>query len=41
VWLATGWVFVGLSLATLAAGLAAFLLWSWQAGTWPFGEAGR
>jgi amino acid transporter len=41
VWLATGWMFVGLSLATLAAGGAAFLLWSWQAGNWPFGEAGR
>jgi amino acid transporter len=41
VWLATGWMFVGLSLATLAAGVVAFLLWSWQAGSWPFAEAGR
>jgi amino acid transporter len=40
VWLATGWVFVVLSLATLAAGVAAFLLWSWRVRTWPFGEAG-
>jgi amino acid transporter len=41
VWLLTGWMFVGLSLATLAAGVGAFLIWSWQGRTWPFAEGGR
>jgi amino acid transporter len=36
VWLATGWLFVVLGLATLAAGVIAFVLWSWRGRTWPF-----
>jgi amino acid transporter len=36
VWLATGWIYVVLSLATLTAGALAFLAWSWRVGTWPF-----
>jgi amino acid transporter len=34
---AAGWLFIGLGLATLAAGVVAFLLWSRQARAWPFG----
>jgi amino acid transporter len=37
VWLAAGWEFVALSLVTLASGAAAFFLWAWGGGTWPFG----
>jgi amino acid transporter len=33
-----GWLYVGLALTTLAAGLVAFLAWSWQAKTWPFAQ---
>jgi hypothetical protein len=38
-WLAMGWVYVALSLLTLAAGAVAFLLWSWRGRTWPFAAA--
>jgi amino acid transporter len=38
VYVAAGRLFVGLGLATLLAGVAAFLLWSWRGGTWPFGR---
>jgi amino acid transporter len=38
-WLATGMLYVTLSLATLAAGLVAFLAWSWHGRTWPFRPA--
>jgi amino acid transporter len=37
-WLATGWLYVALSLATLAAGVVAFLGWSWYGESWPFGQ---
>jgi amino acid transporter len=36
VYVAAGWLFAGLGLATLLAGVVAFLLWSWRGGTWPF-----
>jgi amino acid transporter len=35
-----GWLFIGLGLTTLAAGVVAFLAWSRQARAWPFGPAG-
>jgi APA family basic amino acid/polyamine antiporter len=35
-----GWLFIGLGLATLAAGVVAFLAWSRRARAWPFGPAG-
>jgi amino acid transporter len=33
---AAGWLFIGLGLATLAAGVVAFLAWSRRARLWPF-----
>jgi amino acid transporter len=39
-WLATGWLYVGLSLLTLAAGAVVFLIWSLCSRTWPFAAAG-
>jgi amino acid transporter len=37
VWVTSGGLFIGLSLATLAAGGLVFLGWSWRRGEWPFG----
>src|SRR5262249_39705041 len=36
VYVAAGWLYITLGLATLATGLAAFLLWSKRTGGWPF-----
>jgi basic amino acid/polyamine antiporter, APA family len=36
VYAASGWQFIVPSLLTLLAGIAAFLLWSWRLGEWPF-----
>jgi amino acid transporter len=36
VYAASGWQFILPSLLTLLAGVAAFLLWSWRLGEWPF-----
>jgi amino acid transporter len=33
---ATGWIFMALGGATLLLGTAAFLVWSWRTGHWPF-----
>jgi amino acid transporter len=38
-WLATGTEYVTFGLATLGAGLVAFLAWSWHGRTWPFNPA--
>jgi hypothetical protein len=38
-YVASEWFFIALGLATLAAGVAAFLLWSWRTGGWPFAGA--
>jgi amino acid transporter len=32
-------IFIALGLVTLAAGIVAFLIWSWQAKSWPFAKA--
>jgi amino acid transporter len=39
VYFTSGWLFIGLGLATLVAGVLAFLAWSWRHGEWPFGRA--
>jgi hypothetical protein len=31
-------LFIVLGLATLAAGLVAFVTWSWRTGKWPFAQ---
>jgi amino acid transporter len=33
-----GLLFIGLGAVTLVAGVAAFLIWSWRTGGWPFAE---
>jgi amino acid transporter len=33
---AAGWLYIGLGLATLAAGVVVFLAWSWYTRRWPF-----
>ncbi len=35
-YVAAGWLFIALGLATLTAGVGVFLLWSWRGGAWPF-----
>jgi amino acid transporter len=34
-----GWMYIGLGLVTLLAGVLVFVLWSWRTGQWPFGVA--
>jgi amino acid transporter len=36
-----GWLYVVLGLATLLAGVAVFLLWSWRTARWPFAAGER
>jgi amino acid transporter len=36
VYCSSGWLYVGLGLATLATGMVAFLSWAWCTGGWPF-----
>src|SRR5581483_11313189 len=36
VYVTAGWAFIVLGLVTLAIGVAAFFLWSWRTGSWPF-----
>jgi basic amino acid/polyamine antiporter, APA family len=38
-YVSTEWLFIGLGLATLAAGVVAFVVWSWRTRGWPFGSA--
>jgi hypothetical protein len=38
VYVRSGWLFVGLGMVTLLAGVAAFFLWSRRHNCWPFGE---
>jgi amino acid transporter len=35
-YVSAGWSFIVLGVATLAAGLVAFLVWTWRLHTWPF-----
>jgi amino acid transporter len=39
VYVAAGWLFITLGLATLAAGVLVFLAWSWRTRGWPFSPA--
>jgi len=38
-YLAAGWAFIVLGLATLASGAVAFVAWSWWTRRWPFAAA--
>jgi amino acid transporter len=35
-YVASGWLYISLGLLTLSAGVAAFFLWAWRTGGWPF-----
>jgi amino acid transporter len=37
VYVTSGWLFIGLGLATLLVGVQAFLTWAWRTGGWPYG----
>jgi amino acid transporter len=39
VFVCSGPLYIGLGLLTLVAGVAAFFLWSWHSGAWPFAAA--
>jgi amino acid transporter len=41
VYLTAAPLFIGLGLATLFMGVVTFLMWSWQAGAWPFARVGQ
>ena len=41
VYVTAGWLFVGLGMVTLLAGLAAYFIWSRRTGGWPFGVDGE
>ena len=42
IFLTSGWQYIAVGLATLLAGILAFLLWAYLGGIWPFGgEPGK